>query len=65
MKAMLTVLGIGVVMSLATNLSSAEAVRAFTPFTALSTVVMLLAYWVVADDHTPSHANISEQKKAA
>jgi hypothetical protein len=46
-------------------LSSAEAVRAFTPFTALSTVVMLLAYWVVADDHTPSHANISEQKKAA
>jgi hypothetical protein len=62
---MLTVVCVGVMASLATNLSSAEAVRGFTPFTTLSSLVLLLAYWVVADDHTPSHANAGEQKKAA
>ena len=65
MKAMLTVLSVGVLISLATGLSSAEAIRAFTPFAVLSTGVMLLAYWAVADDHTPLHVHTREQKKAA
>ena len=65
MKAMLTVLCVGVVVSLVTNLSSAEAIRAYTPFAALSTGVLLLAYWVVAADHTRPHARTGRQKKAA
>lgn len=65
MKAMLTVLCVGVMVSLATNLSAAEAVRAFTPFAVLSTGVLLLAYWAVAADHTPLHASTGVLKKAA
>jgi hypothetical protein len=65
MKAMLTVLCVGVAVSLATNLSSAEAIRACTPFAALSTGVLLLAYWVVAGDHTRPHARTGQQQKAA
>jgi len=65
MKAMLTVLCVGVAVSLATNLSSAEAIRAYTPFAVLSTGVLLLAYWVVAADHTTSHAHTRPRKKAA
>ena len=65
MKAMLTVLCVGVAVSLATNLSSAEAIRAYTPFAVLSTGVLLLAYWVVAADHTRPHAHTRPQKKAA
>ena len=65
MKAILTVLSVGVLISLTTNLSSAEAIRAFTPFAVLATCVLLVAYWAVADDHTPSHVNTREHKKAA
>ena len=65
MKAMLTVLCVGVVVSLVTNLSAAEAIRAYTPFAALSTGVLLLAYWVVAADHTRPHEHAGRQKKAA
>jgi hypothetical protein len=65
MKAMLTVLCVGAAVSLATNLSSAEAVRAYTPFAALSTGVLLLAYWVIAADHTRPHERTGRQRKAA
>ena len=65
MKAMLTVLCAGITVSLATGLAPAEAVRAYTPFAVLSTGVLLLAYWVVEADHTPSRADIGEYRKAA
>lgn len=63
MKAMLTVLFVGVAVTVATILSPDESVQAFTPFAVLSTGVLLLAYWVVASDHTPAHAGT--HKKAA
>jgi hypothetical protein len=62
---MLTTLSVGIALSLATTLASAEVVRAYTPFVALSTGVMLLAYWVVAADHTSTRAKASVHKKAA
>jgi uncharacterized membrane protein YjfL (UPF0719 family) len=65
MKAMLTALCVGVVISAATTLSSADAIRAFTPFAALATGVLLLAYWAVAADSTPPHVHTAEHKKAA
>lgn len=65
MKTMLAVLCVGVLLSLATNVSSVEAVRAFTPFVALSTGVLMLAYWVVAADTSRSHAHADPRKKAA
>ena len=64
MKAMLTVLFVGATVSMATILSGAEAVQAYTPFAVLSTGVLLLAYWIVADDHTPAHTR-EVYKKAA
>jgi hypothetical protein len=42
-----------------------DAGQAWGPFVLLSSAVLLLAAWVVADDHTLSHANVGEQKKAA
>jgi hypothetical protein len=65
MKAMFAVLCIGGAVAIVTGLSAAESVRAFTPFAVLSTGVLLLAYWVVAADRTPSHATTDVHKEAA
>jgi hypothetical protein len=64
MKTMLRVLFVGAAVSVATILSGAEAVQAFTPFTVLSTGVLLVAYWVVADDHTPARTRAAYKKAA-
>jgi hypothetical protein len=64
MRPMLTVLFVGGAVSVATALSGAEAVQAYTPFTVLSTGVLLVAYWIVADEHTPAHSR-GVHKKAA
>ena len=64
MKAMLTVLFVGATVSMATAVSAAEAVQASTPFAVMSTGVLLLAYWIVADDHTPARTR-GTYKKAA
>ena len=50
MKAMRTVFVVGSLISASTALAPAEVVQAFTPFAALSTGVLLLAYWVVSGD---------------
>jgi len=42
-----------------------DAGQAWGPFVLLSSVVLLLAASVVADDHTLSPANVGEQKEAA
>jgi len=42
-----------------------DAGQAWGPFVLLSSTVLLLAAWVVADDHTLPHAKAGEQKKAA
>jgi hypothetical protein len=65
MKAMLTVLLIGVAVAVAMALSPAESVRANTPLVALATGVLLLAYWVIASDHAPAHHDAGTYKKAA
>jgi len=64
MKAMVKVLISGFANSGATALFPAEAVQAFTPFAVLSTTVMLLAYWVVAGDHTPTRTDAVYRKAA-
>lgn len=56
---------IGGVASVAAALLPGDAGQAWGPFVLLSSTVLLLAAWVVAGDHTPSHANVGEQKKAA
>ena len=55
----------GVASVAAALLLPGDAGQAWGPFVLLSSTVLLLAAWVVADDHTPSHANVGEQKKAA
>ena len=64
MRPMLGVLFGGAAVSAATIVSGTEAIAAFTPFTVLSTAVLLFAYWMAADDHTPAR-NRSHYKKAA
>ena len=64
MRAMLSVLFVGAAVSAATALAGAEAVQAYTPFTVLSTGVLLLAYWLAADDHTPARTHASRKKAA-
>ena len=56
---------IGGVASVAAALLPGDAGQAWGPFVFLSSAVLLLAAWVVAYDHTPSHANAAEQKQAA
>ena len=65
MKAMSAVFVIGSVISAATAIIPAEAVRAFTPFAVLSTGVLSLAYWLVAVDHTPARSDASVQARKA
>jgi hypothetical protein len=64
MKAMRVVLVVGSAISAATALAPVEAVQAFTPFAVLSTGVLLLAYWLVADDQK-ADAHRSVYKRAA
>ena len=63
MKALLTVLVVGTLVSLGTALSPAEGVRAVAPLAAMSTVVLLLAYWVVGGERKP--AGDAAHRKAA
>jgi hypothetical protein len=53
------------VASVAAAMLPGDAGQACGPFVLLSSAVLLLAAWVVADDHTRSHAHMGEQKKAA
>jgi hypothetical protein len=61
---MFSVLFVGAAVSTATALAGAEAVQAYTPFTVLSTGVLLLAWWIVADDPTPARTRASRKKAA-
>jgi ABC-type Fe3+-siderophore transport system permease subunit len=56
---------IGIVASVAAAMLPGDAGQALGPFVFLSSAVLLLAAWVVAYDHTPSHANAGKQKKSA
>jgi len=56
---------IGGVASVAAAMLPGDAGQAWGPFVLLSSVVLLLAASVVADDHTLSPANVGEQKEAA
>jgi hypothetical protein len=57
---------IGGVASVAAAMLPGDAGQAWGPFVLLSSAVLLLAAWVIADDQTPaSHAETTLEQRAA
>jgi hypothetical protein len=65
MKRISSVALIGGVASVAAAMLPGDAGQAWGPFVLLSSAVLLLAAWVIADDQTPaSHAEALPQRAA-
>ena len=65
MKSIITVLIVGAVLTGATAMAASEAVKAFTPFVALSTGLLMLAYSLVAAEKPPRARSDAYHRRAA
>lgn len=65
MKSIITVLIVGAAVTAATALSASEAVKAFTPFAALSAGLLVVAYSVVAAEQPPRARPDAYHRRAA
>jgi hypothetical protein len=65
MKSIINVVVVGAALAGATALAPYEAVQAFTPFVALSTGLLVLAYSLVAAEKPPRAASDVYHRRAA
>jgi hypothetical protein len=65
MRSIITVLIVGAVFTAATAMAASDAVKAFTPFVALSTGLLVLAYSLVAAEKPPRVRSDVYHRRAA